>query len=168
MEQRGRVGSQTNYWSDWRTDVRIKGTSDPTAPDYREWTHREIWDFITQNGLAADPRQVRHRTASPTELAHLVEQGARFHPETEDWIASLGKLIQVGTGPMDGAASWASTLSGVLLLLLWSKRCLAVQFRRRLPAAAAPLISTVARLCPPLLLLGWRWACAHCTACLPR
>lgn len=74
LAARAAVGRRQGQWSDWRTDVRIEGTSDPTQPHYREWTHREIWDLITQGGRAADPRHVLHRVASPTERADFVEQ----------------------------------------------------------------------------------------------
>eukprot|EP00887_Chlorella_sp_A99_P002103 scaffold21.g2103.t1 len=93
LAARARVGQHSCAWSDWRTDARITGTGDPTQPQYHEWSHREIWDMICQGGGGADPRVVRHRTASPYERADFVEQGARYHPESDEWIESLGKLI---------------------------------------------------------------------------
>ena len=61
--------------ADWRTDLRIKTTSNPLDPVYREWNHREIWDLITLDGNGADPRDV------PFKIEwHNSPAGAPPHP----------------------------------------------------------------------------------------
>lgn len=63
------MGRFPSLGADWRTDVRIQETGDPTDPVYREWTHKEIWDLITLNGRNADPRDVRLFVLNPKEIA---------------------------------------------------------------------------------------------------
>ena len=36
-------------------DIRLKARGEPA----KEWTDDEIWDFITLNGTAVDPRRVK-------------------------------------------------------------------------------------------------------------
>jgi hypothetical protein len=49
--------------------VRCADTGNPTDPQYREWTQREIWDLITQGGRNADPRDVELWVRNPREIA---------------------------------------------------------------------------------------------------
>lgn len=69
MQRRAEVGRYPRIAADWRSDVRIKDTGDPTAPEYREWTHKEIWDLITMGGKAADPRIVQVEVRDPKGMA---------------------------------------------------------------------------------------------------
>ena len=46
-EKEESAGKYRALAADWRTDVRIKDTGDPTQAVYREWTLKEIWDMIT-------------------------------------------------------------------------------------------------------------------------
>lgn len=39
-EWRSEVGRYPMAAADWRSDVRIRDTGNPTDPTYREWTHR--------------------------------------------------------------------------------------------------------------------------------
>ena len=68
-ERRSRVGQYPSLGADWRTDVRCQGTGNPTDPDYREWTHKEVWDLITMGGINADPRDVALFVRNPLEIA---------------------------------------------------------------------------------------------------
>ena len=38
--RRAEVGAYPTLAADWRSDVRCRDTGDPTAPTYREWTHK--------------------------------------------------------------------------------------------------------------------------------
>lgn len=67
--QRAAVERYPAASADWRSDVRCETTGDPTDPEYREWTKKEIWDLITNRGLNADPRDVHVWVRSPDEVA---------------------------------------------------------------------------------------------------
>jgi hypothetical protein len=83
-----------NESATWRTDVRLKYTGDPGAPRYREWTHREIWDLITLNGTAADPRKVPLIVEDLDTVADYVAEGAQYRPEYPDLFRQWGQLIE--------------------------------------------------------------------------
>ena len=63
------IGRYPSIGADWRTDTRCGATGNPTDPVYREWTHKEVWDLITNSGANADPRDVRLRVDNPVALA---------------------------------------------------------------------------------------------------
>jgi len=108
MEKRKRMDAERAAWmedkaltvsqhiavaSDWRTDVRIKDTGDPTQPDYREWTLSEIWDLITQGGKAVDPRDVPHSIIEPNARTDFVAEGFVQQLDIPEWLAAQGKII---------------------------------------------------------------------------
>jgi len=89
-----KVGRYRAIASDWRNDVRIKDTGDPTQPNYREWSLREIWDLITLGGAAVDPRTLAFRVESPTARTDFVAEGFYQHPEVPEFLAMQGRLIE--------------------------------------------------------------------------
>lgn len=93
-EQRAAVGRFPTLGTDWRSDVRLQETGDPTDPVYREWTHKEIWDLITLNGQNADPREVELFVRDPVEIADGPSQGGSYHMEAEEYFESMGALIK--------------------------------------------------------------------------
>lgn len=92
-ERRSRVGQYPSLGADWRTDVRCQGTGNPTDPDYREWTHKEVWDLITMGGINADPRDVALFVRNPLEIADAPAQGAEYRMDPEEYFESVGRLI---------------------------------------------------------------------------
>ena len=93
-EQERFVGRYRPVASDWRNDIRIKDTGDPTQPNYREWTLKEIWDLITLDGASVDPRVLPFKIESPTARTDFVADGFYQHPEIPEFLAMQGKLIE--------------------------------------------------------------------------
>lgn len=87
------IGRYASMAADWRTDARIQDCTDPAGIDYREWTMKEIWDLITQNGEAADPRDVPFKARKPGSLSDLVGEGFVQHPNAPDWLEAQGRLL---------------------------------------------------------------------------
>jgi len=88
------VGRYSAVASDWRTDVRIQESKDPAEIDYREWSMREIWDLITQNGEAADPRDIPFVIQKPGSRTNFVAEGYVHHPGIPQWLDEQGKLMK--------------------------------------------------------------------------
>jgi hypothetical protein len=80
--------------ADWRTDIRCNNTGDPTQPDYREWTNKEIWNLITTDGLHADPRDVEFLVRNPAGRADWVEEGVDYIPEIDEYLKNKGLMIE--------------------------------------------------------------------------
>ena len=87
------LGRYPSVSADWRTDVRIQDSQDPGATEYREWSMREIWELITQNGEAADPRDVPFKVRKPGSRTDFVAEGFVQHPDIPQWLAAQGKLM---------------------------------------------------------------------------
>lgn len=87
------IGRYASMAADWRTDARIQDCTDPAGVDYREWTMKEIWDLITQNGEAADPRDVPFKARKPGSLSDFVAEGFVQHPNAPDWLEAQGRLM---------------------------------------------------------------------------
>jgi hypothetical protein len=102
------IGQYPSMASDWRTDVRISESLDPAEVDYREWTMKEMWDLITQNGQAADPRDVPFQVRKPGSRTNFVEEGYSYNPSIPEWLDMQGKLMKEddtgsgGSGKRDG------------------------------------------------------------------
>lgn len=88
------VGRYSSVAADWRTDVRIKESLDPAEVDYREWSMKEIWDLITQNGEAADPRDIPFVIKKPGSRTNFVAEGYVHHPGIPQWLDEQGKLMK--------------------------------------------------------------------------
>ena len=88
------IGRHASVGDDWRNDVRILDTGNPTQPDYHEWTLREIWDMIALGGAATDPREVPHRVHRPGARTDFLAEGYQHQPEVPEWLAERGKLIE--------------------------------------------------------------------------
>jgi len=67
---------------------------DPAEVDYREWTMKEIWNLITQNGEAADPRDIPFVVRKPGSRTNFVAEGYVHHPDIPEWLEAQGKLIR--------------------------------------------------------------------------
>lgn len=93
-ENERRIGRYSSVASDWRTDVRITDTGDPTKPTYREWTLREIWDMITLGGKSIDPRDVPHRISELGSRTDFVAEGFVQQMDIPEWLAAEGRLIE--------------------------------------------------------------------------
>lgn len=108
MEKRRRIDAERAAWmdgkaqsigrykavaSDWRTDVRIKDTGDPTQAEYREWTLREIWDLITLGGQSVDPRDVPHKISELGTRTDFVAEGFVQQMDIPEWLAAQGRII---------------------------------------------------------------------------
>lgn len=87
------IGNYPFVASDWRTDLRIQESLDPAEVDYREWTMKEIWDLITQNGEAADPRDIPFEVRKPGSRTNFVTEGYVHHPDIPEWLEAQGKLM---------------------------------------------------------------------------
>ncbi|GAB4818817.1 hypothetical protein N2152v2_005863 [Parachlorella kessleri] len=94
MRRRSEIGMYPSVAADWRSDVRIRDTGDPTAPTYREWSHKEIWDLITLGGKAVDPRLVKITVQDPLAPSDAVAEGAKYVPEAEEWLEEHGMLLR--------------------------------------------------------------------------
>jgi hypothetical protein len=95
------IGQYPSFAADWRTDVRIQHSLDPAEVDYREWSMKEMWDLITQNGLAADPRDIPFQVRKPGSRTDFVKEGYAYHPSIPEWLDMQGKLMKdddVGAG----------------------------------------------------------------------
>ncbi|KAI3438212.1 hypothetical protein D9Q98_000649 [Chlorella vulgaris] len=92
--KRALVGQYPSLGADWRGDVRCQSTGDPTAPVYREWTQREIWDLITLNGRNADPRDVALTVENPEAISDWLADGGEYRMSPEEYFESRGQLIQ--------------------------------------------------------------------------
>jgi hypothetical protein len=88
------VGRYPSVASDWRTDVRIQESGDPAEVNYREWSMREIWDLITQNGEAADPRDIPFEVRKPGSRTDFVAEGYMHQPSIPQWLEAQGKLMK--------------------------------------------------------------------------
>jgi len=88
------IGQYPSMASDWRTDERIKGSMDPAEVDYKEWSMKEIWDLITMNGQAADPRDVPFEVRKPGSRTNFVADGYAHHPTIPEWLDMQGKLMK--------------------------------------------------------------------------
>lgn len=89
-----KVGRYSSVASDWRTDVRIQESLDPAEIQYREWSMKEIWDLITQNGEAADPRDIPFNVRKPGSRTNFVAEGYVHHPGIPQWLDEQGKLMK--------------------------------------------------------------------------
>ena len=88
------IGQYPSMASDWRTDERIKSSMDPAEVDYKEWSMKEIWDLITMNGQAADPRDVPFEVRKPGSRTDFVADGYAHHPTIPEWLDMQGKLMK--------------------------------------------------------------------------
>lgn len=88
------VGKYSSVASDWRTDVRIRESMDPAEIDYREWSMKDMWDLITQNGEAADPRDIPFVIQKPGSRTNFVTEGYVHHPGIPQWLDEQGKLMK--------------------------------------------------------------------------
>ena len=88
------IGQYPSMASDWRTDERIKGSLDPAEVDYREWSMKEIWDLITMNGQAADPRDIPFQVRKPGSRTNFVAEGYTHNPTIPEWLDMQGKLMK--------------------------------------------------------------------------
>lgn len=92
--------------ADWRTDIRCRDTAVPLEPEYREWTHKEIWDLITNGGRWADPRDVPLKEMDPLGKADYTFEGVADEFQEDNlpnglpnhsgivyWLQSIGKII---------------------------------------------------------------------------
>jgi hypothetical protein len=88
------IGQYPSMASDWRTDVRISESLDPAEVAYKEWSMKEIWDLITMNGQAADPRDVPFQVRKPGSRTNFVAEGYAHHPTIPEWLDMQGKLMR--------------------------------------------------------------------------
>lgn len=95
-----RAAASASRGAEWQSDVRCGSTGDPNDPAYREFTHREIWDVITQRGEAADPRDVVVEVEDPHATPDMRELGAAWRPSTLEWLRGQGMLT--GSDESDG------------------------------------------------------------------
>ena len=92
-ENKRSIGRFSSVASDWRNDLRVQDTGDPTQPAYREWTLQEIWDLIVLGGAAVDPRTLKFKVESPNASTDFVAEGFYQNPEAPEFLEMLGKLI---------------------------------------------------------------------------
>lgn len=74
-----------------KTDVRLQV---PWEEPQRDWTNEEIWNFITLDGVAADPRSITLEVADPMGKADLMDTGGRYTESTEEFLARKGHLLE--------------------------------------------------------------------------
>ena len=67
---------------------------DPAEVAYKEWSMKEIWDLITMNGQAADPRDVPFQVRKPGSRTNFVAEGYAHHPTIPEWLDMQGKLMR--------------------------------------------------------------------------
>lgn len=94
-EARAMLGRRPAHAADWRTDARCveAGTGDPTDPDYREWSNREIWDLITLKGVSFDPRGYPLRVEDPNALGDAVAEGAAYVEDFVEMLERMGRIM---------------------------------------------------------------------------
>lgn len=85
--------------SRWRHDVRCGYTGDIKDPEYKTWTHRQVWDLITLDGRAADPRDVEVDVEDPLGTADMRAVGAHYVPDALEWLEEQGKLLEEDEDP---------------------------------------------------------------------
>ncbi|KAL6781366.1 hypothetical protein ACKKBG_A10850 [Auxenochlorella protothecoides x Auxenochlorella symbiontica] len=96
---RARVGQHAGMGSRWRHDVRCGYTGDIKDPEYKTWTHRQVWDLITLDGRAADPRDVEVDVEDPLGTADMRAVGAHYVPDALEWLEEQGKLLEEDEDP---------------------------------------------------------------------
>lgn len=139
------MGLYPSVGADWRTDVRCQDTGDPTAPTYREWTHKEIWDLITLNGVNADPRDVHVWVRDPDEIAG--------EPASEFALGRRAGVRVAARLPREGPAAWLGSPTEQIV----AGRCVAsVQAFHPCANAGPPMTRSCAclptHILPPCLL----------------
>lgn len=96
--ERRRANAVTDSASapDWRTDVRYRLPPTPALgrKPYHDCTLREIWDYITDRGQNADPRDVEVLVEDPAgDRLDPRTSGAYLQQDASEMLEESGRLI---------------------------------------------------------------------------